>query len=114
MEHPNIIENICIDGTHEVFIASIQNTAQLVDGKQYPRVIFTFKSDTSNLNIQLRILVNTQEAEDFLGRLANQVGAEIDTTIPLHELLGKSLIIKTLNNKITHTLKPKQHDAIIF
>jgi hypothetical protein len=112
MEHPNIIENICRDGTHEVFIASIQNTAQVVDGKQYPRVIFTFKSDTSNLNIQLRILVNTQEAEDFLGRLANQVGAEIDTTIPLHELLGKSLIIKTLNNKITHTLKPKKHEAI--
>lgn len=112
MEHPNIIENICRDGTHEVFIASIQNTAQLVEGKQYPRVIFTFKSDTSNLNIQLRILVNTQEAEDFLGRLANQVGAEIDTIIPLHELLGKSLIIKTLNNKITHTLKPKQHETI--
>lgn len=96
-----ILENICLNGTHTVFIASIQTLLE----NEYPRVIFTFKSMFAEGNIKLDLLIDTKEKEMYIGKLGNQCGIKENTEIPIHNLLGKELKIRVLNNKVTHTIK---------
>lgn len=46
----------------------------------------------------------TQDLNDIISYISNQCGFNVDDSIYLHQLLGKEIVIKVKDKKITHTL----------